>query len=57
MCVFFKENQNVSRLAVVVIDIFFSDESTVSTSTIQNESSRASGEQILKNIALTRGAS
>ena len=56
MCAFFKENQTVSWLAMVAIDIFFSDKSTLSTSTIHNESSMASEEQILKNTALTRGA-
>ena len=56
MYVFFKENQNVSRLAMVAIDIYFIDKSTVSTSTTHNENVMAFEKQVLKNITLTAGA-
>ena len=56
MYVFFKENQNVSRLAMVAIDIYFIDKSTVSTSTTHNENAMAFRKQLLKNIRLTAGA-
>ena len=57
MCIMFKENQNVSWLVMVAIDIYFIDKPTVSTSNTHNESSMASGEQIIKNIRVTTGAS
>ena len=56
MYVFFKENQNVSRLAMVAIDVYFIDKSSVSTSTTHYENVMAFGKQLLKNITSTAGA-
>lgn len=51
----FQKRQNVSRLAMVAIDMYFGNKSTVSTPTTHSESSMTSGEQMLKKIALTSG--
>ena len=40
----FQKRQNVSRLAMVAIDMYFGNKSTVSTPTTHSESSVTSGE-------------
>ena len=51
----FQKSQNVSLLAMVAIDMHFSNKSTVSTPTTHSESSMTSGEEMLKKIALSSG--